>query len=199
MIEQSQPAPPVASVTPPDLRRWGMFECPTVETERLILRPLAEDDLDRYLEIHTTAEVRASLHLPDTFDRFDAWHQIAVWRGQWALRNSGNWAVESKATGELIGRAGTHRPERLEWPGLEVGWTFDPAHWGKGYATEAGRAAVAWGFANHSVDELVSCILPANQPSQAVAQRLGFTLREERTLPFFPEIPHGIWVLPRPA
>ena len=174
-----------------------MSPCPTVETERLRLRPFREDDVDRYLEIHTTPEVRASLHVPDTFDREDAWNQISRWLGQWVLRNSGQWAVELKATGELIGRAGTHRPERPDWPGLECGWTFDPAHWGHGYATEAGRATVDWAFATHVDDVLYSVILPTNTPSQRVARRLGFTLREERVLSFFPRAPHGIWALPR--
>ncbi len=175
-----------------------MYVCPTIETERLILRPFAERDLDRYLEIHTTPEVRASLHIIPEFDRSHAWRSIAMWRGQWALRNSGNWALELKETGEFIGRAGPHRPELPDWPGLEIGWTLDPAHWGHGYATEAGRASIDWAFANHDVGELVSCILPANTASQAVARRLGYTLREEKVLSFFPDGPHGVWVLPRP-
>jgi RimJ/RimL family protein N-acetyltransferase len=142
--------------------------------------------------------VRAALHIPDEFDREDAWDQMARWLGQWALRGSGQWAVELKATGRLIGRAGTHRPERADWPGLECGWTFDPAHWGRGYATEAGRATVEWAFATHPDDELYSVIIPTNAASEAVARRLGFTRREVKVLEFFPEAPHGIWVLPRP-
>jgi RimJ/RimL family protein N-acetyltransferase len=176
-----------------------MTNCPTVETDRLTLRPLTENDLDRYLAIHSTPEVRASLHLPETLDREAAWAQMASQRGQWALRGSGQWGVELRATGELIGRAGTHRPERADWPGLECGWTFDPAHWGHGYATEAGRATVDWAFANHDDDRLFSVILPENTASQAVARRLGFTLLEERTLAFFPSSPHGIWTIARPG
>ncbi len=176
-----------------------MTACPTIETERLRLRPLTEADLDRYFAIHSSPEVRASLHLPDTFDREDAWAQMASHRGQWALRGSGQWGVELKSDGTLIGRAGTHRPERADWPGLECGWTFDPAHWGHGYATEAGRATVDWAFATHDEDRLFSVILPDNAASQAVAGRLGFTLLEERTLAFFPSSPHGIWTLARPG
>lgn len=175
-----------------------MRTCPTVETDRLRLRPLEENDLDRYHEIHSTSEVRASLHIPDTFSIDDAWNQMAAQRGQWALRGSGQWAVELKNTGEMIGRAGTHRPQRSDWPGIECGWTFDPAFWGHGYATEAGQATVEWAFEHHDVDELFSVILPANVASQAVARRLGFSLLEERVMSFFPASPHGIWVLPRP-
>ncbi len=174
-----------------------MFTCPTVETERLILRPFNEYDVEPYLEIHLAPEVKAALHIDDSFDRNFAWRSIAMWRGQWVLRKSGNWAVELRATGELIGRAGTHRPSFPDWPGLEIGWTFHPRHWGNGYATEAGRASIDWAFANHDVEELVSVILPTNTASQAVAQRLGFTLSEELVLSSFPSAAHGIWRLPR--
>ena len=141
--------------------------------------------------MHTSTRLKTPL-------RYSAWAQMASHRGQWALRGSGQWAVVLKASGEMVGRAGTHRPERHGWPGLECGWTLDPAHWGNGYATEAGRATVEWAFANHDDDRLYSVILPTNTPSRAVASRLGFTLLEERTLAFFPAAPHGIWVLPRP-
>lgn len=175
-----------------------MYDCPTVETERLVLRPFTEDDLERYHAIHATVEVRTTLHIPESFSHEDAWSQMAGQLGQWALRNSGQWAMELKSTGQMIGRAGTHRPERSDWPGLECGWTLDPEHWGHGYATEAGRASVEWAFANHDDERLVSVILPSNTPSQGVASRLGFTLLEERILAFLPGTPLGIWVLPRP-
>lgn len=175
------------------------FQCPTVGTERLVLRPFVDDDVDDYFAIHDTPEVRHWLRTHPSYDRSQAWAQLAFWMGQWALRNSGQWAVVERETGRMVGRAGTHRPERPDWPGLEVGWTFHPDVWGRGYATEAGRAAVEWAFANHPDDRLVSTILPSNTASQAVARRLGFTLAEpERVLSHFPLEPHGIWELPRP-
>jgi RimJ/RimL family protein N-acetyltransferase len=172
---------------------------PTIETERLTLRSFRDDDLDAYFAIMDTPGVRASLHMPDDFDPTAAWFQMASWQGMWDLRGWGQWAVELRSTGELIGRAGTNWPARPDWPGLEVGWAFDPAHWGHGYATEAGEASVEWAFATHDVGELVSVILPENTASQAVARRLGFELREEKVLAFFPSMAHGIWVLPRPS
>ena len=90
-----------------------------------------------------------------------------------------------------------HRPERHDWPGVEVGWALHPDYWGRGYATEAGAAAVRYGFDQFEVDKLFSCILPENHRSQAVAKRLGFKFLEERVLAFFPKLPHGIWVLKR--
>jgi RimJ/RimL family protein N-acetyltransferase len=100
-------------------------------------------------------------------------------------------------TGTLVARAGTHHPLRDDWPGVECGWTLHPDHWGKGYATEAGRAAVDYAFAVLGCDEVFSVILPTNVASQAVATRLGFTLWEERVLAFLPGVTLGIWRLPR--
>jgi [ribosomal protein S5]-alanine N-acetyltransferase len=174
-----------------------MNGCPTIETERLVLRPFAERDLDAYAAVLQSPEVRASLHLPDDIGREQAWQQMAMWLGQWQLRGTGQWALEERATGAFVGRAGSHWPERADWPGIEIGWTLHPAHWGKGYATEAGRAAVEHTFAHHAVDEIYSIILPENSASQAVARRLGFTPWEERTLAFFPSKPHMIWRLRR--
>ena len=174
-----------------------MFTCPTLETERLILRPFEERDLDAYTETLQSAVVRHWLRLPDTIGRAEAWQGMAGMLGQWALRNTGNWALETKAEGVFVGRAGSYWPERPDWPGIEVGWTLHPDHHGKGYATEAGRASVAWVFANHDVDAVYSCILPDNTASQAVARRLGYSHWEERRFAHWPAEAHGIWRLLR--
>ena len=87
------------------------------------------------------------------------------------------------------------RPSRLAGHRDRLGPA--PRHWGKGYATEAGAAAVEYAFANHPVDALYSVILPENTASQAVARRLGFTLWQQRALSHFPEMEHGIWRLQR--
>jgi RimJ/RimL family protein N-acetyltransferase len=171
--------------------------CPVIETERLRMRPFREDDLDDYTAVLQTAGVRRWLHLPDDVGREQAWFQMAVWLGQWELRGTGNWVVEEKATGTFVGRVGSHWPERDDWPGIELGWTLHPDHWGKGYATEAGAAAREWTFANHDVDALYSLILEDNLASQSVARHLGFTPWELRTMKFFPEMPHMIWRLQR--
>jgi len=173
--------------------------CPTIETARLTLRPFHEDDIDPYLAVMHTPEVRASLRLPDNLDRPQVWAGMAAMLGQWGLRNSGHWAVTLRDTGEFIGRAGTLRPERIDWPGLEIGWTLHPDHWGRGYATEAGRAAIDWAWLNHHDNTLYSFILPDNAPSQAVARRLGFGLSETRTMAWYPDEPHGIWTVSRPT
>jgi RimJ/RimL family protein N-acetyltransferase len=174
-----------------------MTACPTLVTERLVLRPLVESDLDSYTDMFRTREVRVSLHLSEAFTRRDGWLAMAQWRGQWELRGSGQWAVVERSSGEFVGRAGLHRPELHDWPGLEVGWVLHPSHWGKGYATEAGARSMAYAFDVIGADEVFSIILPENQRSQAVARRLGLTLIDERVLSSFPESPHGIWRMGR--
>ncbi len=174
-----------------------MTACPTLVTERLILRPFEDSDLDAYTELVTTPEVRRSLRLPEGVSRRDAWLAMAQWRGQWELRGSGQFAVEEKGTGRFVGRAGLHRPEVPDWPGLEVGWALHPRYWGKGFATEAGASSIAYAFEVMGADEVFSVILPDNLRSQAVARRLGLTLVEERVLSSYPDEAHGIWRLGR--
>jgi RimJ/RimL family protein N-acetyltransferase len=171
--------------------------CPTIETERLILRPFRDGDLDAYTAMLQSPEVRRSLYLPDDIGREQAFQQMSMWLGQWELRGTGQWALEERASGSFVGRAGSFRPERDDWPGIELGWCLDPRYYGNGYATEAGAAAREYVFAHHDVEEIYSCILHENRSSQGVAKRLGFTEWEDRVFKSFPTKPHMIWRLTR--
>jgi RimJ/RimL family protein N-acetyltransferase len=97
----------------------------------------------------------------------------------------------------MVGRAGLNRPPWTDWPALEAGWALHPECWGLGHATEAGAGAIDFAFEALGADEVVSVILAENERSQKVARRLGFELADERVLSFFPDLPHGIWKLPR--
>jgi RimJ/RimL family protein N-acetyltransferase len=172
-----------------------MSACPTLATDRLILRPFRESDLSAYTSVLQTKQVRTALHLPTDVSREYAWMQMAYWLGQWELRSTGHWALEEKSSGAMLGRAGLHCPQRDDWPGIEVGWTLHPNYWGKGYATEAGARAIAYAFGERGAQELFSLILPENDRSIAVARRLGFHFVERRVLSHFPTAPHEIWRL----
>jgi len=163
------------------------------------MRPFRADDLGPLLSVMTTGEVRASLHVPDDFGPVQAWAQLTSFAGLWELKGLGQWALEERGTGRFVGRAGLYWRLEPEWPGVEVGWTLDPATWGHGYATEAGARAVRFGFEALGEDTLYSTILPENTRSAAVATRLGFSPWEERVLPHFPSQAHTIWRLPRDA
>jgi RimJ/RimL family protein N-acetyltransferase len=176
-----------------------MSSCPTFTTDRLVLRPFRSEDHERLFAIMTTPEVRSALHVPDDYAPADAWRAMVLYAGLWEVEGLGQWALEERSTGRLVGRAGLYwRPEE-DWPGVEVGWMLDPACWGSGYATEAGARAVRYGFEELGEDTLFSCILPTNTRSQAVARRLGYRPGEERTMSYFPSQPHVLWWLDRPG
>jgi RimJ/RimL family protein N-acetyltransferase len=80
----------------------------------------------------------------------------------------------------LLGRIGFFEPEG--WPGFELGWMLRRASWGKGYATEGARRALAHAFTAMERDHLISLIRPANRASIRVAERLGETLRGQTEL-----------------
>src|SRR5258706_14329840 len=116
-----------------------------LETERLHLRQLRESDLDAHTKMMADPEVVKFLGDGQPLDRTLSWRALAGILGHWQLRGFGFWAMEEKHTGTWVGRAGLWLPEG--WPMLEVGWTLAREHWGKGYATEAGRAALRVAFA----------------------------------------------------
>jgi RimJ/RimL family protein N-acetyltransferase len=143
---------------------------PIVETERLLLRAFRESDTDAYAEMLGDAEVMRFLGgrpLP----RAEAWRNMAMVIGHWDLRGYGFWAVEERASGEMVGRVGCWRPEG--WPGLEVGWTLRRQFWGRGYATEAARASLEYAFTKLNQTHVISLIAPDNAASIRVAERLG--------------------------
>ncbi len=107
--------------------------------------------------------------------RAETEEQVRRFEWHWGEHGFGIWAVEEKASGRLAGRIGIQY-HRL-WPDdPEVGWKLDPAVWGRGYATEGGRASIRHAFGTLDVPRVVSIVHPANAPSIAVMERLGLTL-----------------------
>src|SRR5438552_894126 len=143
----------------------------TLETDRLLLRPWRADDFGAYARMCGDVEVMRYLNDAKPFTVVEAWRSMAAHVGHWCLRGFGHWAVEEKATGEFIGRLGLMHPEG--WPGFELGWTLRRESWGRGYATEGARRALAYAFEEMGRDRVISLIVPANVPSIRVAERLG--------------------------
>jgi RimJ/RimL family protein N-acetyltransferase len=148
-----------------------------LETDRLILRMFQDSDLDAYAEMCGDQEVMRYL-LSGPMDRSEAWRNLAMVVGHWGLRGFGLWAVEERDSGAMVGRVGCWQPEG--WPGLELAWTLRRPYWGRGYATEAARAALDVAFSALGQNHVISMIHPENSPSIRVAQRLRMRL-EGRT------------------
>jgi RimJ/RimL family protein N-acetyltransferase len=167
---------------------------PTLETERLRLRAWRENDLDAFAHIAADPEVMRFLGGPMT--RSDAWRTMSNITGHWALRGHGAWALERKSDGALLGWVGIQRPEG--WPGAEIVWTLGRPHWKQGYATEAAKASLNWGFKTMPFSQIISLIDAENHASQNVAKRLGHTKGAPATLTVFGKsFTADIWEFPR--
>ena len=151
---------------------------PTLETERLLLRPPVEEDLDGWAELMADDSSR---FIGGPVARPAAWRGMATMAGHWALRGFGMFSVVEKSSGRWIGRLGPWLPD--DWPGTEVGWGLLRSACGKGYATEGAAAAMDWAFDELGWDEVIHCIDPENVGSIHVAQRLGSTNRGPGILP----------------
>jgi RimJ/RimL family protein N-acetyltransferase len=130
-----------------------------------------ESDFDAYAALCADPDVMRYLGEGKPLSRAEAWRQMALLVGHWPLRGYGMWAVEERASGQLLGRIGCWNPEG--WPDFEVGWVLRRQSWGKGYATEGARAALRFAFQELGRAQVVSLIHPDNVASIRVAERLG--------------------------
>ena len=151
---------------------------PTLETPRLILRPLRGEDFDAWAEMMADDSTRF-IGGPQT--RPNAWRGFVMVAGAWVAQGFSMFSVIEKASGRWIGRVGPWRPEG--WPGAEVGWGISKDVWGKGYATEAAAASMDWAFDTLGWDDVIHIIDPENVRSQAVAERLGSVNRGPCRMP----------------
>ncbi len=166
---------------------------PELETERTLMRAWRQSDLEPFSAWRADPEVSRFVGGP--LDRDQSWRAMATYLGHWQLRGYGTWAVQSKADGQLLGRAGLWNPEG--WPGIEIGWTFKRDAWGHGYAQETARAAIAWTWQNiEGMGELISVIDPRNTASIRVAERIGMRFDREHLL--HGTTPVQIYVISRP-
>ena len=163
---------------------------PTVETERLRLRALCERDVSAYASWVSNPVVMQFIGEGQPINVDEAWRKIAFFVGHWQLRGYGQWAVEEKSTGKMVGRVGLHHPHG--WPGIEVGWMIDPKRWGEGFATEAARASVAWGFRELDLEEIVSVMKPENTASIRVAEKIGERFYRHDSVSDIPVVIYGV-------
>jgi RimJ/RimL family protein N-acetyltransferase len=180
-----------------DFAAWVVFYGPPLlETERLRMRMVAEDDFEAYARIHGDDETQRYL-TGQGMTRAEAFRHMALLAGHWRLRGYGMWAVVEKETNEFVGRVGFHNPE--EWPGFELGWTIARDRWGRGYATEAARRALQYAFEDLGKTHVISLIHPENERSIAVAKKLGETYEGETVANGKKVVVYGIDAPPAPV
>jgi RimJ/RimL family protein N-acetyltransferase len=163
---------------------------PTLETDRLILRPPLAEDFEPWAAF--MADEEAARHIGGVQPREAVWRTLATFAGAWALHGFGMFSVIEKASGCWVGRLGPWQPEG--WPGTEVGWGLARASWGKGYATEGAAATIDWAFDSLGWTDVIHTIAPDNLASAAVAERLGSRNRGPGRLPPpFSHLPVDVW------
>ena len=152
---------------------------PRLETERLILRVPALEDLDRWAEM--MADETAARFIGGVAPKTFVWRMIMQMIGAWQVTGIAMFSVIEKATGTWVGRVGPWQP--YAWPGTEVGWGLHPDAWGKGYALEAAVASVDYAFDVLGWTRVIHLVAPENIRSRRVAERLGATLQGQTRMP----------------
>lgn len=146
-----------------------------IQTERLLLRQWRDEDFGPFAELNADPAVMeffpAVLTTAESDAAADA-NRSHIDEYGWGL-----WAVELLETEQFIGFTGLWRvpPDYPFVPAVEVGWRLARAHWGRGFATEAVRAAVKFGFDEVGLQEIVSMTAVANTRSRRVMEKLGMT------------------------
>jgi RimJ/RimL family protein N-acetyltransferase len=140
---------------------------------RVLLRPWREEDRDAFAALNADPRVMEFFHHPLSRAESDvmAGHLVA----HFDKRGFGLWAVEVPGVAPFIGFTGIAVPAfgAHFTPCMEIGWRLAFAHWGQGYATEAARLALGYGFGTLALSEIVSFTSTANRRSRAVMERLG--------------------------
>jgi RimJ/RimL family protein N-acetyltransferase len=152
-----------------------MDTTPTLRTDRLLLRRWRDEDLAPFAALN--ADPRVVEFLPGPLNPAESAAMVAGFRDLFARHGFGRWAVEVPGIAGFIGFVGLSTPafEAHFTPCVEAAWRLAPEHWGKGYATEAARAALRFGFERLGLAEIVAFTVPANRRSRAVMERLGMT------------------------
>ena len=173
-----------------------------IQTERLRLRQWRDDDRDAFAAMGQ--DPRVMEHFPEPANRTTSDQLVDHWQAHIARNGWGFWAAERLDSGEFIGFVGLQVPSRPFpfSPCVEVGWRLAHAHWDHGFASEAARHALQFGFEHLRLDEIVSFTTLRNLRSQAVMQKIGMqrdatTFDHPRIEPGHPMREHCLYRLSR--
>ena len=148
---------------------------PVLTTSRLVLRTLRPSDLDDLYSYASDPEI----------DRYTPWvhynhidearENLGEFLAEYEQYGMGAWGIEHKADRRLIGIANFSRPHRIDRK-VEMGYTIARAYWGQGYATEAVKALIQFGFDQMRLVRIEAVCLPEHTASAQVMQKAGMQL-----------------------
>jgi RimJ/RimL family protein N-acetyltransferase len=154
-----------------------LTQAPTLTTDRLILRAHREDDLPALTDLWADAQVVRHIGGRAATAQ-ECWFRLLRYQGLWPVLGFGYWAVCAREDGAYLGDAGLALFRRGFGAAFdsapEMGWAFAPQAWGRGIATEAGAAVLAFADTRLAAARTVCVIDTGNGASIAVAGKLGF-------------------------
>jgi RimJ/RimL family protein N-acetyltransferase len=157
---------------------------PLIRTERLTLRAHRADDFEASFAMWSDPRVTRFIGgVPSTYQQ--SWSRVLTFAGLWSILGYGYWVIEETQTKRFVGEVGFADFKRDIVPSMrdvpEVGYALAPDAHGKGYATEALQAALAWGDEHLTSHRTVCMIAPENAPSIRVAEKCGYGIFERGT------------------
>jgi RimJ/RimL family protein N-acetyltransferase len=162
-------------------------------TQRLRLEPIGLRHAADLLALYADPAV-AQWYGDWTPEQIDA--EVARMERGWQVDGVHKWMAYDRETGERIGRGGLSRATVDGQIRLELGWVLHRRYWGHGYATEIGRAGLAFAFDELDADRVVSFTESRNRRSRAVMERLGFRYHKELVLD---GEPFALYIVDQPA
>ena len=163
---------------------------PELETGRLLLRAPVAADFGVYRDFFADAAASDAYGGPLSADR--AWRVLATDLGHWSLRGFGRWSVVEKQSGRMVGGCGLWWPEG--YPRHELTWWIIPEARRHGYAIEASRAAVRFGYRSLGWPVVETHMNDENEPARRLAEKLGGRIIARETFP--DGIARNIYALP---
>jgi RimJ/RimL family protein N-acetyltransferase len=161
-----------------------------LQSERVVLRAWQASDRPAFAALN--ADPHVTEHFPAPLSTRESNDAAAQIHEHFARHGFGLWALELPGRVEFAGFVGLTYPsfQRPLPDYADVAWRLSAAHWGHGYATEAARLAVRFGFEQLGFEHIVSCTVPANLRSQRVMEKLG--MRRDPLADFeHPRLPPG--------
>lgn len=157
-----------------------------LQTDRLLLRRYCAADVEPFAALNADPVVMECFPAPLTRAHTEA--LVERLETHFDAHGFGFWALEDKSSGALLGFTGIqHTPFVAEFtPCVEIGWRLQRAAWGRGYASEAARAALQYAFAILQLDRVVSFTAVQNLRSRAVMERLGLRYLRDFDHPLLP-------------